>query len=353
MHVHQLGRNNLFVDNSRRTRGAVIVSHVLRTHHTALLRGAFSRWRAKFGPRRAHEALIEISTASRQQALSQLTAMRRTYQLSRAFAQWRNFNHQQARAELARARANEFASVDQDREALLALLLEAQKARDSLEEQLRSLKDESANTLAAVLQRLQAIDSQAQRSGRLLIDQRQAHAAELDRMDDALERHRRRGAQGRLRLVLGSQRTRALQRAWQAWRLHTLAHALLLQSPLTQEGHDAGSLSIGQSMSTPSLLGSAGLGSGSASLLPQTPQPQSSGILSPLAQAALMRASSNGLKTNALSVSTTSSADVPFNAEELIPPQVLQAATSPAPVSRVPKATASALANATGEAARR
>ena len=228
------------------------------------------------------------------------------------------------------------------------MLVEAQSARDSLERQLHTLKDESTTTLTSVLQRLQAIDAQAQRSGRQLVEQRQAHAQELARMDDALERHRRSGAQGRLRLVLGSQRARALASAWQTWRLTTLAHAMLLHAPLGELTQDEGtashpissgmSASVGQSMSTPSLHTAL-----SATLsTPQTPIASSSrssaGVLSPLQQAAQARASANGLSSTASLVLNTASTTTPFNAEELIPPQVLQAANSPAPLSRSQKA---------------
>jgi hypothetical protein len=237
----------------------------------------------------------------------------------------------------------EFATVDQDREALLGLLVEAQTARDSLEHELRSLKDESANTLAGVLQRLQAIDAQAQRSGRLLVEQRQSHAAELARLDDALEGHRRRGALGRLKLVLASQRQRSLSSAWQLWRLTTLAHAMLLRVPMgvvTQddEGYSASApyenSLVGHSMSTPSLH-TPHMSSSTA----QTPMAGRSGgnMMSPLAMAAQSRAAANGLTSAAPSI-VSHQATAPFNADELIPPQVLQAVNSPAPFSRPQKA---------------
>ncbi len=55
-------------------------------------------------------------------------------------------------------------------------LIDEQTARDSLEQQLHALKDESANTLQAVLIRLQGIEAQAQRSQRQLVEQRHFHS---------------------------------------------------------------------------------------------------------------------------------------------------------------------------------
>jgi hypothetical protein len=175
------------------------------------------------------EAIAEVTALSRVQTLEQMHRLTKRLELQRAFGRWTKFTLLANQDMLVQQAHRQMAEMDKDHEALVGMLAEVQQERDSMEQKLSDLRDESARTLQNVLLKLQSIELQSSRTTKLLHEQHTSHALEMNRMITVNRLQRNSIFLSRVALVLRSFRHRRMHQAWAAWREHSLVQGLLLR----------------------------------------------------------------------------------------------------------------------------